>query len=102
MERKCKCRQPSCKCNASSHIKTEQGLAYTPSQMNELRQRGIPISTMMVADNLFYDGDSSGDMSYDPVLHRDVNEINAWEMERSAKKNLMRAHKQDVELYDDK
>lgn len=102
MERKCKCRQPSCKCNPSSHIKTEQGLAYTPAQMNELRQRGIPISTMMVSDNLFYDGDSTGDMSYDPVLHRDVNEINAWEMERAAKKNLMRAHKQDVELYDDK
>lgn len=102
MEKKCKCRQGSCVCNSCSHIKTEQGLAYTPAQMNQLRQKGIPISNMMVSDNCFDDGDMSGDMSYDPVLARGVNEIDAWEMECEAKKNLMRAHKADVELYDDK
>lgn len=102
MEKKCFCRQGSCKCEPCECIKTDQGLAYTPAQMNELRQRGIPISSMMVSDNLFDDGDLSGNMSYDPVMHRDVNEIDAWNMEREAKKNLMRAHKTDVETFDDK
>lgn len=101
MEKKCKCRQGSCVCNPCSSIKTQEGLAYTPSQMNELRKKGIPISNMMVSDNCFDDGDSSGDMSYDPVLARGVNEIDAWNMECDAKKKFMSAHIRDVELYDE-
>ncbi|UPW41724.1 hypothetical protein [Peromfec virus RodF8_9] len=83
-------------------IRTEQGLAYTPSQMNQLRQKGIPISNMMVSESQFDDGTLSGSMDYDPLLARGVNEIDAWNMERQAKKNLMRAHKEDVATFDDK
>lgn len=101
MEKKCHSRQKSVKLKDSAYIKTQQGLSYTPSQMNRLRQKGIPISNMMVSDNCFDDGDSSGDMSFDPVLARGVNEIDAWNMECAAKKKLMLAHVRDVELYED-
>lgn len=88
-----------CECK---FIQTQQGLSYTPSQMNALRQKGIPISNMMVNESLFCDGDLSGDLSYDPVLARGVNEIDAWNMECDAKKNLLRGHKLDKETFDDK
>ncbi|QXP45097.1 hypothetical protein [Microvirus mar53] len=84
----------------AKHFKTQQGLAYTPSQMNELRNKGIPISNMMVSETLFVDGDLTGSMEYDPVLARGINEIDAWNMECEAKKNLLRGHKQDVESFE--
>lgn len=92
--------QKPCTLKECKHIHTEQGLSYTPSQMNQLRQKGIPISNMMVSEELFFDGTLCGDMSYDPILRRDFNEIDAWELETQSKKNLMRGHKQDVETFD--
>lgn len=97
---KIKSHQNPVKLAKSNHIKVEQGLAYTPSQMNQLRQRGIPISNMMVSESQFDDGTLGGDMSYDPILARGINEINAWELEMQAKKNLLNGHKRDVETFE--
>lgn len=79
----------------------QQNLAYTPSQMNQLREKGIPISNMMVSEKLYDDGDSTGSMSFDPVLARGVNEIDAWNMEMEAKKNLLRGHLNDKAMFDE-
>ncbi|UPW41716.1 hypothetical protein [Peromfec virus RodF8_10] len=94
-------RQKSISTTPAKQFHVDQNLAYTPAQMNALRNKGIPISNMMVSESLFDDGTLSGDMSYDPVLARGVNEIDAWNMEREAKKNLLRGHKSDVETFDD-
>ena len=82
------------------HIKTVEGLAYTPSQMNALRNKGIPISNMMVNDNLFDDGSSSGSMEYDPSLERGFNEVDAFNLSMDARKRLLKAHVDDKATFE--
>lgn len=94
-------RQCSCTLRRCKHIHTTQNLSYTPSQMNQLRQKGIPISNMLVNEELFFDGDNSGDMTIDPVLSRGFNEIDAWNLECDARKRLINAHKSEKSIYDD-
>lgn len=79
-------------------IPVEEGLAYTPAQMNELRQRGLPISTAMAAEN-FYDGDVSASVAVDPLETRGFEAIDAWNLEKTARSRLIGAHKKDVSIY---
>lgn len=87
-------------CSPSAHIKVEQNLAYTPAQMNELRERGIPISAQSYS-SLFYDGDTTGDMSIDPVITRGFDAIDAWNLEKDCKTRLANAHLQDKAYFGD-
>lgn len=87
-------------CVPSDHIKVEQNLAYTPSQMNELRERGIPISAQSFTSQ-FYDGDTTGDMSIDPVCTRGFEAIDAWNLEKDSKSRLAKAHLQDKAYFGD-
>lgn len=87
-------------CVPSDHIKVEQNLAYTPAQMNELRERGIPISSQSFS-SLFYDGDTTGDMSIDPVATRGFDAIDAWNLEKDCKTRLANAHLQDKAYFGD-
>lgn len=62
------------------------GLAITPAQMDDLRRRGIPISTSQIPDELFFDGDDnpSFDMPLDHQRGIDIAEI--WQEAMTSKK----------------
>lgn len=82
----------------SDSFRVQENLAYTPSQMNHLREKGLPISTSMVASD-FYDGDLGSSMAIDPVLTRGFDAIDAWELQQRSRSKILSAHKRDVEMY---
>lgn len=80
-------------------IAVSSGLALTPSQMLEMSQSGIPVSSQMASD-LFYDGDTTMRVDIDPLDRRGVDVVDAWNLQKSSRKKLMEAHNRDVATYD--
>lgn len=66
-----------------------QGLAITPSKIEELTNKGIPVSI----SNTPFEGEefSKGDFSIDPVFTRDMDRNTLWENSQSAKSRLLKA-----------
>lgn len=86
------------KCYHADRVHVQSHLAVTPSEMNQMRLMGVPISSQMEPNN-FYDGDSSPSVSIDPMLMRGVDIIDAWNAEQSAKNNLRNGYLKDVKVY---
>lgn len=74
-------------------------LAVSPREMNQMRNRGIPISSHLEASKDFYDGDASPSVTIDPMFMRGIDINDAWNAQQSAKKSLLNAHRNDVEMY---
>lgn len=81
-----------------SFSKVEQGLAYTPSQMRQMAEKGIPINTLM-ANETFFDGDYNNSTDLPLEFTRGIDSIDAWNAERDSRKRLAAAHRNDVNLY---
>lgn len=78
----------------------QNNLAYTPSQMMELAERGIPISNQMVSPDNFFDGVSEG-LSFELPLdrRRGVDVADCWQAEQSIKKKAKKGLKNDIFKY---
>ncbi|UPW41870.1 hypothetical protein [Peromfec virus RodF5_5] len=79
-------------------VRVHGGLALSPAQMLDLSQSGVPIASQMSSDN-FVDGDSTNDMSLDPMLMRGVDINDAWELQMTSRKNLRNANLRDISNY---
>lgn len=80
------------------YTEVSSGLALTPSQMLELSQSGIPVSSQM-ANDMFYDGDTSMRVHIDPLDRRGIDVVDAWNLQKSSRRKLMEAHNNDISDY---
>lgn len=80
------------------YTEVASGLALTPAQMLELSQSGIPVSSQM-ADDMFYDGDTSMRVHIDPLDRRGIDVVDAWNLQKSSRRKLMEAHNNDISDY---
>lgn len=71
----------------------QPSLSVTPSQMMEMSEHGIAISSQM-NDKMFYDGDNSYIVNVDPLDFRGVDINDAWNMSQDAKKKISRLYKE--------
>lgn len=67
--------------------KTKSGLAYTPAQMNEMMQRGIPVTNKNL-ENKFFDGDTATHFNVDLMRQRGVDIADVWQAEQEAKQRF--------------
>lgn len=67
--------------------KTKSGLAYTPAQMNEMMQRGIPVTNKNL-ENKFFDGDTATHFNVDLMRERGVDIADVWQAEQEAKQRF--------------
>lgn len=87
-------------CTQPLPIPVQEGLAYSPGQMKALQEKGIPISSQTI-DSDFYDGDTNGVLYVEPARIRGYSIIDAWNDEKTAKSNLIRAHLSDKATFED-
>lgn len=73
--------------------KTRSGLAYTPAEMNEMMQKGIPVTNKNL-ENKFFDGDTNPTWNVDLMRERGVDIADVWEAEQAARDQLRKARKQ--------
>lgn len=79
----------------------QPSLSVTPSQMMEMSEHGIAISSQM-NDKMFYDGDNSYIVNVDPLDFRGVDINDAWNMSQDAKKKISRLYKEQSVKLDSK
>lgn len=82
----------------SDPVYVQSHLSVTPSEMNQMRERGIPISSHCDPSK-FYDGDTSPSVSIDPMLMRGVDILDAWNAEQTSKNRLNNANINDIKKY---
>lgn len=75
---------------------TQQGLAYTPSQMLELTNRGVPISSLNVCQGFEGTLDASFD-SLPPSEVRGYDIVRAWNEQQDARDKISKAISKDKE-----
>lgn len=73
----------------------QTGLAVTPSEMLQMAQSGVPISSQM-ADNLFYDGDTSMAVELDPLDQRGLDIVDVWNMQHDARKKIRKVMDSEI------
>ena len=79
----------------------QSGLAYTPSQMMQLAEKGIPVSTNNQSDQNFFDGVPVGQGSFDlPLeLQKGTDVADCWQASQSARKAAKKGLKADIITY---
>lgn len=80
------------------NCKVVPGLAYTPSDMARMSERGISVSS--VNDQLFYDGSPAAKFDVPIELRRGVDVNDAWNASRTARRRILNAHYNDKKIYD--
>lgn len=86
----------TCKCK-SEFWKTKEGLTMTPTQVKELTDKGISVTTRMPNESPV-DAPENG-FFVEPMFRRSVDTNDLWSMEQSTRKKLSRSHKIDTETY---
>ena len=89
---------PEVKTSTCENCKVVPGLAYTPSDMARLSERGVSVST--VNDQLFYDGSPAASFDIPIEMRRGVDANDAWNASRSARRRILSGHRNDKKLYD--
>ena len=92
----------SCKLSSKDMLVTKPDLAITPSQVQELTNRGISVSLPNVKQ--FLDGNSletAKGWDVDPIFKRDANICTMFELERDSQGKIIRAHKVDRKKFGD-
>lgn len=56
-----------------------EGLAYSPSRIAELTDKGIPVNGLAAATKMFYDGDTTNSMHLGAERERFVDVNDLWE-----------------------
>lgn len=64
------------------------GQALTPAQMDEMRQRGTPISPSNVDESLFYDGDVNPKFEVSLADRRGVDIAEIWQQAKTSQKKM--------------
>lgn len=79
----------------------QDGLAYTPSQMMQLAERGIPVTTNSASDSQFFDGVPVGQGSFDLPLDRQkgVDVADMWQAQQSIKSKAKAGLKKDIQVF---
>lgn len=74
---------------------TQPGLAYTPSQMFELAQKGVPVSTQTAAFSGSFD-EGYRTLDYEPPLdlQRGADMADLWEKSKDAHARIAKAVKE--------
>lgn len=75
-------------------FKVQDGLTYTPAQMDMMRKQGIPISSYCPSDDQFDDGALSPQLS--PEYCRGFSLIDAWNDAMESKSKIMNHVKQQT------
>lgn len=71
-----------------------QGLAITPSQIEQMARNGIPVS-LPNADSFFYDTSVGNEVP--PELKVDADRNTLWEMSKMARARILKARKREHE-----
>lgn len=74
------------------------GLAMTPSQMQELAVQGVPINNQTLAA-YYDDGYSSLSFEMPLDLQRGIDVAQLWEEKQRIGKKVVKAHKAEVDFY---
>lgn len=87
-----------CTNNTVPYVYTEQNIAVTPSQIQQMVERGIPVSPSNASS--FIDGVPNP--SFDvPIEHRrGVDVVDVWDASQDAKRSLIQAHLKDKSNYE--
>lgn len=80
--------------------KTRSGLSYTPAEMNEMMQKGIPVTNKNL-ENKFFDGDTNPEWNIDLMRQRGVDIADVWEAEQAARDKVRSARKEFLRLQKD-
>lgn len=97
MKEKFKTTQRLCTCIPSrTFLRTRQGLAYTPSEMLSLAERGIPVNQANVGENNFYDGEINPSWSVPIERDRGVDIADVWQMQMESRSKMRNAHRLDI------
>ena len=88
----------TCECRVCGlFMPTKPGLAYTPSDMIRLAERGIPVSSQASSD--FYDGSLNPSWSVPMERTRGVDVSDMWEAQQESRAKIRNAQRNDVKKY---
>lgn len=100
MKEKFKTNQRLCTCIPSrTFLRTRQGLAYTPSEMLSLAERGIPVNQANAGENNFYDGELNPSWTVPIERDRGVDIADVWQMQMESRSKLNKAHRNDIRVH---
>lgn len=79
----------------------QSDLAYTPSQMMKLTERGIPVSAATVSEELYFEGVPMSQGSFDLPLdmRRGVDVADCWQASESVRKKAKSGLQRDVQKF---
>lgn len=79
----------------------QNDLAYTPSQMMEMAERGIAVSNQSIAADNFFDGVSVAQSTFELPLDqlRGIDVADCWQANESIRKKAKKGLKNDIKLY---
>lgn len=81
-----------------NEVRTQNNLAFDLKDMDELRERGVPISNQTLADS-FYDGDPSGNVdnfNIAPELTRGFDMNDVWNLSKESHEKITKAKLKQV------
>lgn len=81
-----------------AHKHVQSGLSVTPSEMLQLAQQGIPISSHF-DDSKFDDGDTKSLGTIDFIHQRGLDIVDVWEHQKDSRKKLLDAKAKDIQMY---
>lgn len=76
------------------------GLALTPSQVQDMTDKGIAVS-LPNQDFLDSDGSAPHDYSVELMFRRGMSREELWESERGARKSVFAARREDIKKFGD-
>lgn len=81
---------------SKTHV--QSGLSVTPSEMLQLAQQGIPISSHF-DDSKFDDGDTKSLGTIDFIHQRGLDIVDVWNHQKDSRKKLLDAKAKDIQMY---
>lgn len=79
----------------------QNDLAYTPTQMMQMAEKGIAVSNQAVSADNFFDGVPVNESTFNLPLERlrGVDVADCWQAEQSVRKKAKTGLKQDIAKY---
>lgn len=79
----------------------QNDLAYTPTQMMQLAEQGIAVSTMTAGNDMFFDGVPVSESTFNLPLDacRGVDVADCWQAEQTVRKKAKKGLKNDISRY---
>lgn len=87
-----------CTNDTEPYVYTEQNIAVTPSQIQQMVERGIPVSPSNAS--AFIDGVINPSFDVPIEERRGVDVVDVWDASQDAKRQLIKAHLKDKAAYD--